>query len=535
MLGNGKQVEYKYFGMKSLIGMMMLFVCLLSLVSTNAENEDDEILIQIPGETVVCDTSSLSDHDGLAEEFISRMMPTRRRNRLMAARPSRGSLLTGLEAEVYAKLKENIEAIAMGNRQSTEMTYDFSEFPDYITQFEYTAEELGIPAIVENGAISQTAMNAITEKLALKSDEIIDALVADCPYDFYWYDKTENHGVMFGYPTSFNASNDGSGWKINFSGSYHFSFYVAEYYQLDGQPYEYNISFGQNAQAAAENASAIVAQYETSSDPEKIRGYASEICRLTSYNEAALDPNTPYGNPWQLIWVFDDDPDTKVVCEGYSKAFQYLCNLTAFSSDIGVITVSGQMIGGTGAGEHMWNLVSMEDGRNYLVDVTNIDEGTIGSPDHLLLACASEYFEDNGYGIVIPEKGEIVYYYDSGTLSLYSAEELNLSNAPYGHVHNFDQIGIDEVNRQVCKLCSECGYQEPLAEDEIQKLPENLTILDSEALAGTALTVVEIPASVTVIAPDAFDNSAVEVIIGHNDVARDYASAHEEILYLDLE
>ena len=31
----------------------------------------------------------------------------------------------------------------------------------------------------------------------------------------------------------------------------------------------------------------------------------------------------PYGDPWQLIYVFDDDPDTNVVCEGYAKAFKY--------------------------------------------------------------------------------------------------------------------------------------------------------------------------------------------------------------------
>ena len=52
----------------------------------------------------------------------------------------------------------------------------------------------------------------------------------------------------------------------------------------------------------------------------------SYICDAVTYDDAAADDstNTPYGDPWQLISVFDSDPNTNVVCEGYSKAFKYL-------------------------------------------------------------------------------------------------------------------------------------------------------------------------------------------------------------------
>ena len=80
-----------------------------------------------------------------------------------------------------------------------------------------------------------------------------------------------------------------------------------------------------------------------------------------------------YGNPWQLIWVFDNDDSTNVVCEGYSKAFQYLCDKGfAGSSTISCDTVTGTMGGATGAGNHMWNLVTI-DGDSYLADITNSD------------------------------------------------------------------------------------------------------------------------------------------------------------------
>ena len=38
-------------------------------------------------------------------------------------------------------------------------------------------------------------------------------------------------------------------------------------------------------------------------------------------------------------------------------------------------TVTGEMDGGTGAGAHMWNIVE-QDGRYYLADITNSDDGT---------------------------------------------------------------------------------------------------------------------------------------------------------------
>ena len=120
--------------------------------------------------------------------------------------------------------------------------------------------------------------------------------------------------------------------------------------------YEVDTSIGQSVQASVANAKAIVSKYSGSSDEDKLRGYMEEICDLVSYNDAAADGGVSYGNPWQLVWVFDGDPDTEVVCEGYAKAFKYLCDQSSFSNDISCILVTGLMTGGTGAGNHMWNI-----------------------------------------------------------------------------------------------------------------------------------------------------------------------------------
>ena len=81
------------------------------------------------------------------------------------------------------------------------------------------------------------------------------------------------------------------------------------------------------AKEAASNAKMIVNEFKNMSEPEKLAAYKEMICYLTDYNDEAISDSygDKYGDPWQLIWVFDGDESTNVVCEGYSKAFQYLC------------------------------------------------------------------------------------------------------------------------------------------------------------------------------------------------------------------
>ena len=70
------------------------------------------------------------------------------------------------------------------------------------------------------------------------------------------------------------------------------------------------------------------------------------------------------------------------------------------------------MGGGTGAGPHMWNVVRMDNNKNYIVDVTNCDEGTIGAPDDLFLAGVAS--SDGGRTYSFPIKGvKINFSYDA--------------------------------------------------------------------------------------------------------------------------
>lgn len=148
------------------------------------------------------------------------------------------------------------------------------------------------------------------------------------------------------------------------------------------------------AQKAVENARQIAASYEGKTDYEKLKGFLYTICDMVSYDWESLEADI-YGDPWQLVSVFDGDPNTNVVCEGYAKAYQYLCDLAGIPCYlvIGNVIVDDQ---GPGVG-HMWNNVIL-DGKTYLVDPTNCDSGNIGMPDQLFLRGAARN-ADGSYDI----------------------------------------------------------------------------------------------------------------------------------------
>lgn len=155
---------------------------------------------------------------------------------------------------------------------------------------------------------------------------------------------------------------------------------------------------------------------------------------MTDYNFEAVEEPTPYGDPWQLIYVFDGDPETKVVCEGYAKAFQYLCDLAG----IPCYTVTGEMSSKDVSGAHMWNVVPM-DGQNYLVDVTNYDQVDVVLSE-LFMAGASGSVAQ-GYNITLSNSpGTVTYQYDSFTIGLYGENALEL--APDNYVPSEPELSI---------------------------------------------------------------------------------------------
>ena len=320
-----------------------------------------------------------------------------------------GTRLTGANRIIYDELLRIFPDIAAGERSSTKFALTSEQLG---IADGWNADELGIDAVVENGKLSTSATAAAKEKLGVNLGLLVDALMVDQPYHMYWYDKTAGTKISY----SFKGQYKNGEYYVIISGVT-LSFSVSSEYSAGS--YEVDTSLCATVSAAAETAAGVVSRYATQTDYNKLVSYRDYICNSVSYNYNVSSSGS-YGNPWQLIWVFDRDNSTNVVCEGYSKAFQYLCDLTGFPS-IECRTVTGKMNGGA----HMWNIVQMSDNANYLVDVTNCD--TALDRTELFLAGFSSGSYADGYSV---KSGQSYtsYVYDNDTMTLYTEDELTLSS-----------------------------------------------------------------------------------------------------------
>ncbi len=337
--------------------------------------------------------------------------------------------LEGKERNAYWLMKNAAMEIASGARTSTEIKTNLDEL-GVTGKMTWSAEELGVSSILDSrGNVSQEAIDAIFSKFMPDLEIVISYLLVNCPYEMYWYDKTEGTATaglsMKGRP---------SATSITFSESeITYQMEVAKAYQGSNK-YTTNSEKTGAAQRAADNARAIVDRYDREDDYEKLHAYLEEICGLVSYDyEAVRKPDTPYGDPWQIVHVFDGNENTKVVCEGYSKAFQYLCDLSGFEDEkIACYTVAGDMrlVGDSQPGPHMWNVVTMENGKNYMVDITNCDDvGEKGYSEWLFLVGTDEGSADSAY--IFPMGNmRIQYAFDEEIIDMYG-DILNLAPSNY--------------------------------------------------------------------------------------------------------
>ncbi len=406
------------------------------------------------------------DSDAAAAGFINRAMAVNQQGRVMF-RAAYGSVagrrLTGIDYNIYLVVKPMIAEVARGERSSTELEIPLTAIYDKAS---YTPADFELESFYdEDGAVTAEAQAAVDEKLELNEDRInrvLTALLVDCPYDLYWYDKT----LRFKW-TRYNNAFNGESYTINYrsKGVSKFRFWVSRDYSASGGTgtLEMDTAKASAVQSAVQNAGQILESSAGLSDMDKLTSYKEAICDLASYNNAASGPGDyPYGDPWQLVWVFDGDPDTKVVCEGYSKAFQYLCDMSQFDEDISAISVQGNMYStGGNSGLHMWNLVNM-GGVNYLVDLTNCDSGYSGYPDKLFMKGYS-YMDDAGNYCFETGKATITYSFDIKITNLFKAEDLTYTDDPSIHAWSGwtyieEPTCVDAGSRK--RTCDTCGKTE---------------------------------------------------------------------------
>ena len=335
-----------------------------------------------------------------------------------ASRPATYAVALNVATQtIYDKLVPEIKAIANGERASSIVEVEGLNIT-------YYKSDLGLDKLVTGNSFSNEAQAKIKQMFTadVSADALLTSLIAHLPYELYWFDKT--NGIQMSYRMT---GTDEYVTIISVEVTFHVS---QDYAVIEGDSYYPTVPDTAKtgaAKTAAATAAQVVAENQGKGAYSKLVAYREYITNAVDYNfGAAYTASYPYGDPWQLIYVFDENPDTNVVCEGYSKAFKYLCDLTWTGSDpeVACYLPTGTMDGDA----HMWNIVSI-GGANYLTDITNCDSGTIGAPDQLFL-CGVRGGVDSGYIADLTGNTTTVYFYDNETLALYD-EELVLSATKY--------------------------------------------------------------------------------------------------------
>ena len=94
---------------------------------------------------------------------------------------------------------------------------------------------------------------------------------------------------------------------------------------------------------------------------DKVKQIHDWIVDNTAYDTEAVGIDKPIAHSICGVFV-----EKKCVCEGYAKAFMYLCQ----KNGIDCIVSIGQGVSDKSSENHMWNYIRMEDGKWYCMDVT---------------------------------------------------------------------------------------------------------------------------------------------------------------------
>ena len=525
------------------LAVLTALICIALVGWSTAENDGQ--IVYADEVQVVSSAQGISNKEA-AEGFIRMQMRTSiPEDSLSKATGSAGrrKLTSTYDQHFYDGLRTQVLKVVNGEVSSTVFTIPYVDIygSDKIC---FTPNEL-VPGTT---TVNQAVKDAFNERVGINLDKIIDALLVDCPYELFWYDKSCGiSNSSYAIRTYSNGTQE-----IYLPGeAYTVSMRVAKEYAVSGETHVFNTQYYGQVSAAVARAEAILDRYSGQSDIGKLNAYKNEICALTDYNRAAADEGAPYGNPWQMIWVFDGDPETKVVCEGYSKAFQYLCDNSSLSS-VSTLLVTGQMgEAGKSSGGHMWNIVRLADGKNYMADVTNSDSGSIGQNGGLFLAGYSSVQNQSGNRIYVYEvdQNNIAYYYfDNDSIGLYGTDALALAprNEMYSGNYNTtvswtlhsdgllrifgygsmedknsmpwseysEEIFAVEITSGVTRIPAsafkDCLY---LADVSI---PSTVTQIGDYAFKGcSALTSMALPANMTVFGQGVFSQSGLTSIPDH--------------------
>jgi len=345
-----------------------------------------------------------------------------------AAKPLRdpeGDRLTGLDQKLYDVLKGSIKATAESGG-SAAFSIPCSRLGIKTT---WTSEDVGGRPIFTGGALDPDTAAAVSEAIAFHAQSVLSALLSDFSCELYWFDRTAAPAVVYSSPKLLAfASTEGKPAAIQLDGDFRFVFAIAPGYQESG-----GLTVKPDAAAvktAVKNAQTIISAHKDKNDYQKLAAFKEELCALAGTGGKAVSGGT-FGGLRQMALALGGDPGTAASCEGYAKAFQYLCDVSGLRN-AECYTISGLMQeNGAIPKPHMWNIVRM-GGKNYLVDIAGSLDGGIGRSGGLFLAGAEVYEETDppGYMVSLPS-GPVCYWYEHDLSERLDKSALALSETGY--------------------------------------------------------------------------------------------------------
>ena len=347
----------------------------------------------------------------------------------------KGDRLTGNDLKYYNYYKKIIKGVVAGDRTNAYITVKASTFLGKRT---FTASQLGVKKIGywKDGdwhitEAAQKKINALYDPINWK--RVYTSVLSDMPNSTYWVDwYASDRFFDWECKYKYNAT------KLVFNedeSMLQFRLPVMPEFAKDADDsYVYIFKVSQSKLAAAKqakiNARKIVNRFSTEVntsgkarawvDREKLRYYCKKIAELTDYDkEIAQNTNLGRTTPWSFVSVLDGNKNTLAVCAGYARAFKYLCDLSKFNSNwIDCQLVSGK-VGSVG---HMWNIVRMNDGLNYVVDPTWLDDGSNIDPKYTWFLRGDPNGTANSYTIDGSKR-----VYDEWTKATFPAGERTLA------------------------------------------------------------------------------------------------------------
>ena len=182
------------------------------------------------------------------------------------------------------------------------------------------------------------------------------AFSQDHPYETFWYG-----GYAYRYVDNVNEL-----WLWLMPRA---QYRPADFHYYDNPTIQIDVL--EQAIIALDNVNDVLDAFDHYPDYYKLTAYADKICELVEYDYDAIGNWDVDINPATLVNIFDGDPSTGVVCQGYAEGFQYLCDRSEFRGDVKCYYAGN----GQPSINHAWNIVRVE-GKGYLMDVTHCDVGS---------------------------------------------------------------------------------------------------------------------------------------------------------------